>query len=102
MAYFGVIFFANMGGGGGQNYFQGGWTPFCAFLLFFCEKLRLYVDSSPVQRSEKVVGPDDASVDRGWARSETRQQTRWTTGGLHLDIETYHPQTKQVDLKQTK
>ena len=22
MAYFGVIFFANMGGGGGQNYFQ--------------------------------------------------------------------------------
>ena len=24
MAYFGVIFFANMGGGGGQNYFQNG------------------------------------------------------------------------------
>ena len=22
MTYFGVIFFANMGGGGGQNYFQ--------------------------------------------------------------------------------
>ena len=24
MAYFGVIFFANMGGGGGQNYFHTG------------------------------------------------------------------------------
>ena len=30
MAYFGVIFFANLGGGGGQNYFQQRF--FCDFL----------------------------------------------------------------------
>ena len=37
MAYFGVIFFANMGGGGGQNYFH---LPYVQTSL---EKARLYV-----------------------------------------------------------
>ena len=43
MAYFGVVFFADMGGGGGQNYFHSG--------PVLCKSLRDYLSDIPLLRA---------------------------------------------------
>ena len=62
MAYFGVIFFANMGGGGGQNYFQRvllRWVPGVLLnpppggpitVLFFCQNPQEVTFEEPMKR----------------------------------------------------
>ena len=57
MAYFGVIFFANTGGGGGQNYFHGKlYAAFGVEMIFIREGHKCATNNLRIQNSQGLLG----------------------------------------------